>query len=514
MGTHPDRFSKIEAWNNLWSRWNEALIQGKHSLVTQEINELNFKHIPRSMLYRMADVAYRSNDSIAALQILHSVIHPENRFQQQATPQERLIYASALTQLGAVSEALILFDQIDAESLPDVLLRKSFALFKIWDYRASLPLLKAYILRSDLTPYQKLIGQVNLAAALIFETVWTDANQLLSQIIQECKKNSYTLLLGNCLELQAQIDLFCGRYLDAVKNLEIAKDYLKDQKGDYLFFVEKWLTVCECFIQLSPESLQNLHKLKLKAKSLRQWENIRDCDLFESVITQNQSLSYQLIIGTPHKTYHQRVRRLFGKNLQPQGDFHLLLGSNLQSEKIEVFDPYDQQHVAPLYKKSHLLSLFQALTKDFYKPSHIGLLFEGIYPEEKFDPFHSPSRVLQLLRRLNQWFVDNKVSLQVVMEKSEFYLDSLPGKKVEVIIRRSQNLSKKNGQILTLKQTLKQRTFTTALVAKQLDISRVSAQSLINKALSSGLLKKNGTGRATVYQFNSTPNRKISKEAS
>lgn len=513
MGILPDKFSTAEAWNELWSRWNEAVIQGKHSLVTQEIKELNFKHIPRSMLYRLADVAYRSNDSISALQILHSVIHPENRFQQPATPQEHLIYASALTQLGAVSEALILFDQIDAESLPDVLLRKSFALFKIWDYRASLPLLKAYILRANLTPYQKLIGQVNLAAALIFETDWSNANQLLSEVIQECEKNSYTLLLGNCLELKAQIDLFCGRYHQAVKNLEKAKNYLKDQKGDYLFFVEKWLTICECFIQQSPEALQNLHKLKQKAKSLRQWENMRDCDLFESMLTQNQSLSHKLIIGTPHKIYHQRVRRLFGKNLQPQGDFHLLLGSNPHSEKKEVFDPYGQQQIEPLYKKSHLLSLFQALTKDFYKPSHIGLLFERIYPEEKFDPFHSPSRVLQLLRRLNQWFIDNKISLQVVMEKSEFYLDSLSEKTVEVIIRRSQKLSKKNGQILTLKHTLKQRTFTTAVAAKQLDISRVSAQSLINKALSSGVLKKNGVGRSTVYQFITAPSRKISKEA-
>ena len=507
MGMLLDKFSTIEDWN-------EALIQGRHSLVTQEISELNFKHVPREMLSRLADLAYRSNDSISALKILHPVVHPENRFQQPATPRERMIYASALTQLGAVSEALILFDEFDAESLPDVLLRKSFALFKIWDYRSSLPLLKNYILRADLTAYQKLIGQVNLAAALIFETNWSDANQLLAEVIPECEKNSYSLLLGNCLELKAQIDLFCGQYHQAIKNLEKAKYYLKDQKGDYLFFVEKWLTVCDCFIQQSPEALQNLHKLKQKAQTLRQWENMRDCDLFEAIITQNQSLSCKLIIGTPHKIYQQRVRRLFGKNLQPQGDFHLILGSILASEKREIFDPYSQQQIEPLYKKTQLLSLFQALTKDFYKPSHIGLLFERIYPQEKFDPFHSPSRVLQLLRRLNQWFIDNKVSLKVVMEKSEFYLDSSSGTTVEVIIRRSQQLSKKNGQILALKQTLKKRTFTTALVAKQLDISRVSAQSLINKALLSGTLKKNGVGRNTVYQFIATPSRKTSKEAS
>ncbi len=492
----------LDYWNDLYKEVDDLVVRGEHGIVKSKLDKINPRSIPRSHAFLLAEIAWRASYPLFALKLLHPIVYPQNAFVKLATDKEKINYASALINLGAVDEALEIFDNINFEVEPEALLRRSFALFKKWEYKEAIPLLNKYIQHPQITPYKRVIGKVNLAAALVDQCDWIKSQELLSEIKTECLKNSYLLLLGNCLELQAQVQIYQLRFAQAIVILKEAQKYLIDQKGSFSLFVEKWLAICQCFEKNDGESLKDLRLLKKKAFELSNWESVRDCELFEGLATENQELVKKVLLGTPHESYRQRVRRLYGKNIVSRGNYNLILGENGLAQPAKVFSPYESVHgCEPLYKKPLLLSLFVALTTDFYKPSHVGLLFQRIYPEEKFNPFSSPKRVLMLIRRLNKWFSINENSLRVQFKKSEFCLISNAEQPVCVLIHRSKKLSKSNGQLEQLKELFVGRTFSIKQVSSKMGLSITTAKSLVLKELASGQLQKVTTSRPIHYKL-------------
>ncbi|MGZ5279055.1 MAG: hypothetical protein ACXWC9_03885, partial [Pseudobdellovibrionaceae bacterium] len=173
-----------------------------------------------------------------------------------------------------------------------------------------------------------------------------------------------------------------------------------------------------------------------------------------------------------------------------------------RSREMFFFDPYQiQKGQDSLHLKPQLLALFEALTLDFYKPSHIGLLFQRIYKDEKFNPFSSPNRVLSLMKRLDRWFLDQDVPLRVRMKKSEFGLiaKSAVSQPVQILIQRAKTLSKQDGHLATLRDYFQGRTFSSQDISEKMNISKASAQNLIGQAVKEGSVEKRGSGRSTTY---------------
>ncbi len=489
-------------WLKFHVELEKQVVESQHLAVKNSLHDLNFGQIPREHVAPLAELAWRISEPLLTLKLLNKIIFPENEFEQDATDREKFIYATALANLGAVDEALELFSAIRSENEPELGLRKALAHFRTWNYRAARPLLQEFVQQPGLPPYRHLIGQVNLAAALVTDCQFEVAKNLLSEIEATCEKNNYLLLLGNCFELQSQIYFFQKDYDTALGLLEKSLRLLEKQGGEFHLYAEKWKVICLAYQKRDAPSLEALRAFRQKALQVAHAETVRECDLFESCLTQDENMFRKVILGTPFEFYRQRARALYGRNLSAQGQFHWQLGSNAENQTPFIFRPYDVQAGGEsLHQKSLLLALFEALTVDFYRSNHIGLLFQRIYKGEKFNPFSSPTRVLSLIKRLDHWFTEQKVPLRVQMRKSEFALIANENRSVQVLVQRAKSLSKQDGHISRLRELFKGRSFTSKLVAEKLEISKDSAQSLLLQAVQESLLVKRGTGRATTYMW-------------
>lgn len=496
-------------WSENFAAIEASVVSGQHQEGRRILDELNPKTLPRDWACRYAELANRIHHSLFALKALHRFIHPSMpTHEPAATGAEKMAYAYALCILGATDEALEILTSVDAKALPEASFMKALTYFRKWNYAQSIPLLKSFLNAQGVSAYRTLVGEVNLVAALIITGQFDEASLWLERVQKSCSDGSYQLLLGNSFELKAQIYFFQKKYTEALECLDQAHALLKNQQGLYSLFVEKWQVVCELFRNGSSENINRLHELRLKAIRLEDFETVRECDLFGAIATQNENLLRKVIMGTPSEYYRERARDLFGKKTKPLGDFEWVLNSHLPGEEI-FFDPTKKiDGKAALYDHPHLLSLFQALTLDFYRPSHLGALFKAVYPEEKFNPYSSPGRVLQLLRRLDRWLQAQEAPVRVEFKKSQFSLTSAVP--VRIQIQRGQKLSPVKSRWGELRDAFGDRTFSTAQISKTLGLSKTSVQRLVREALAQGHIRASGRGRGVSYQFN---NRKRAKSA-
>jgi hypothetical protein len=228
---------------------------------------------------------------------------------------------------------------------------------------------------------------------------------------------------------------------------------------------------------------------------------VRECDLFEGLVTKNDELIRKVIMGTPYEPYRRRVRKLFDTHLIAKGQYELLLTEgDPRGPETPIFDP-NKKGTAPgaLYERPLLLALYNALLSDFYQPANLGRLFQKIYPDEKFNPYSSPDRVLKLLKRLNTWFGENGYPIQISFKKSEFRL--LSSTPIVVVVHRGASLSATDGKISELKGRFQSKTFSTADVCETLGISKSSANRLLAEALKEGKLIKDKARIGRTYCF-------------
>lgn len=499
-GTH-------SAFSEIFANLEEAIVSGHHQKCRELLNSMSPKTLPREWAVQFAALANRIHYSLYALKALHRFINPVKPNAPKASDQEKTTYAYALCILGATDEALEIFDSINRAALPEASFLKAITYFRKWNYSQSIPLLKEFLRAPSVEIYRRHVGEVNLIAALVATDQWDQALVHLDKIQLSCEKEKYNLLLGNCLELRAQVYFFKKQYDTALTCLEQARVLLSQQQGLYLLFVEKWTLICHLFKNPNSENLAKLQNLSHKAQELEDFETVRECELFEAIATDNAELLKKVIMGTPSENYRQRARQLFGKSIKPVGQYEWDL--NLRHKGTpRVFNPYEkQQGRSALYEKPNLLLLFEALTVDFYKPRNLGALFKSVYPNEKFNPFTSPARVMQLLKRLDKWLQTNHVPIRVYFKKSQFKLTA--SEPIQIIIQRGKKLSATDGRWIEIRNIFEGRTFSTAKISETIGISKTSTQRLIKQALAEGRIQPIGRGPGTSYKFKSRKKSKL-----
>jgi tetratricopeptide (TPR) repeat protein len=413
-----------------------------------------------------------------------------------------------LSGLGAIKQSIEIFNSIDTKAEPEALFYKACALIYDWNYEETIPLFKEYIQFGNISPYRKQVGKINLAAAYVHLGDWASATALLDEIQIECESKAYSLLLGNCFELKAQVELYQGRYDQAQDFLSKAAELLKEKGGFYMMLVNKWIVICNSLRSKSSEDTKGLIEIRRQALEMGHWNTLRECDLFEGIVNSDQMLVKKVVMGTPSDLYRQRARKLFGKNHISKGKFLWFLGPPAASpDESNCFDPYKKAAgLEALYSKPMLLKLYEALTRDFYQPHSIGNLFQQIYPGEKFNAFTSPSRVLQLLRRLNQWFRENELPIRVQFKKSEFTLTSKSS--ILLVINRGTQLSSAEGKLFELKSKFSDHGFSVSNASEVLGLSKASAERLLKQAFEQGKVLKDGSRRGLTYRLASYKSKK------
>jgi hypothetical protein len=512
-----DSSNPLINWSETFTAIEASVVTGQHEQARQLLNALNPKLIPREWAPRIAQLANRVHFALYALKVLYRFIAPENPLHSvPATDQEKMIYAYALCLLGAVDEALQIFSDIDTELLPEAAFLKALTYFRHWNYAASVPLLKEYLASENLLPYRRLLGEINLVLALVFNNQFAEALERAPALETACREGQYRLLLGNCHELKAQAHFFLRNYDQALSDLDVAERLLQGQQGLYSLFVEKWKCLSALFKKPSPESLAAVKAVQKKALTLDDHETVRECELFCAVATEDQNLLRKVIMGTPSEFYRHRARMLFGKPFRQLGQFVWIIGESPSAEVPSLqngeppfdFNPYEKRGgEAALYNSPQLLALFDALSTDFYRPVHLGGLFKQIYPEEKFNPYSSPGRILQLLKRLDQWFTKHQIPLLVEFKKSEFRLNAR--RSVRISIQRGKKLSPPADRWQEVRAAFSGRAFSTAQVAALLNVSNSVAQRLVKRGIADDILAASGRGRGVKYRFKTSTARAI-----
>src|SRR5688572_27111330 len=95
---------------------------------------------------------------------------------------ERVVLAAIARRTGLIADGMKLLAQLDSKAVPASLLFRAFGHFAQWEYTEARPLLEAYVASSSLTPYQKIVGQVNLASVYVYLREWEKGSELLKEI--------------------------------------------------------------------------------------------------------------------------------------------------------------------------------------------------------------------------------------------------------------------------------------------------------------------------------------------
>ena len=219
---------------------------------------------------------------------------------------------------------------------------KSFAYFSIWDYAQPISLLNDYVQVKSLTPYERLVGQVNLVAALVHERRHGEVEKQLPSLLEQTKEQKLTLLYGNILELSAQNAIFQGNLGRAERFLAQAEQALEGAKGTDLFYVQKWRAIIKLLGSANRDALSDLEKIRYQARDRQNWETIRDCDSFEAIKTKNTQLAQRVYFGTPFESYRVRFLGDYGNALSLPSEYKWQLGPKGKTAgEFDVFTGWD-----------------------------------------------------------------------------------------------------------------------------------------------------------------------------
>ncbi len=468
----------------------EALLRsGQLTEAGARMKTASGQSIPRHSLLQVANIFRRAQLDGFALRILSPVVRFDRPELVKPTGAEIAEYAASLQKIGAVNEAIHLLENIDRAQVPTANLYLAFCLFRQWDYAAAVPHLQQFIdLEND--PYKKLVGSVNLAAAMATNLDLAPAHAVLAEAMLAATSGQHTRLLSNCHELRAQLYLAAGNFAEAREELTLARKLLP--QGFDAFFVRKWSAIVNSLESRDSSFLLNLAPA---AEAQGDWECLREIDFFRLKLNFDQSLFDHLLFGTPFEAYRRRV--VADLNISPSSGSYLL-----GSKDAPCFDAGsgDFTGVALKYPGKTLHQLAAILLSDFYKPWSLGEIFSQLFPQEYYNAFSSANRVHQLLWRLRKWLSESGVPARLVEAGGRFSL-KIEGPFAFAVPYQRLQTTEHALDIHKIKGTFgTDQWFSQREVRHKLQMSSASFKRLASWAVKENRFERAGNGRSTIYK--------------
>ena len=466
-----------------------AIRRGQGHLVAKILAPVLLARIPRELRFSFANVCRRAQLLQLGMRILTPAIraHEENRHDPPPTPQELAEYSVLLIRFGAVKEAL---QTLELSTAPEANLYKAFAHFNRWDYAKALPVLKDY-LSSDLVPYSRLVGQVNLAASHVALKQWPEALDLLRENIRLAR--NYARLRANCHELRAQVFVAQNQDRKARGELSKAAHLIGSENSFDELFIRKWLAILEAKKTNSTESLVTF---RAEADARRDSESVREADFYVLKTKFDTGIFDHLFFGTPFTAYRQRLETEFGR--RPE-HYVFGVGSKTATSWFDLRSAAGSEgHALQAGNKIHqVLSL---LLRDFYRPIRVGSIFADLFPGERFDVFSSANRVHQTVYRCRNWLKDAGIPAQIDELGGAFKL-RVSGD-YQFVVSNSSSAGEELSKIDMFSERLLatfSRGFTTDEAVSCLNISVKTFRDYVGQTSSRGELEIRGKGRGTRY---------------
>ncbi|OQW50293.1 MAG: hypothetical protein A4S09_00425 [Proteobacteria bacterium SG_bin7] len=458
--------------------------------------------IPRPLLARYAGLIRRMGGIKYATKLLNPIIRNTAKRPQTS---ELIEYASCLTRLNLTKESLDILEKIREEKIPEIHYEFAAAYVSNWNYQKAIPYFESYLKFADLSPYKRVVGELNLGASYIYVNKFKEAKRSLEKVYAVATKEGFNLLAGNSCELMGEISIIENDFKKAFEYLDKAKIFLENTSSRYKLFVDKWLLVIKMLReQGSPESLRTFQAVRKSAAEFSQWNTVQELEMFKAIACNDSEKVHYCYYGTSYPELRKRVACLWGKPIENLEIYDRRIGSG-PAKKKDVFDVAsgrDHATGAKLKTGQNLHRLMQALSMEVYFPFSTTKLYSLVFPNLQFNPVTSPQQIYEVIKRLNLWFVENKVPLNVDRSRGGYRLRALQ----PYILRLKTNnspLTKVEEFLLRIKDAGIKSGFTIGIVEEKLRLPRRSATRLLGEAVAAGLLRREGQTQSTRYFFSS-----------
>jgi hypothetical protein len=275
-----------------------------------------------------------------------------------------------------------------------------------------------------------------------------------------------------------------------------------------LLLIEKWKAILELAsskmnlgetrVYSESDARKTLLKIQVKARELREWETVRDCDFHLARYTQDLQLGRHLYFGTPFDAYRARLIRKLGINRPDAAErFDLQIGSRGNEFKVDVVSGKSSARNTSLKFGQIPQRLLALLVSDFYRPYRIATLHADLFPDRHYHPLHSPVVLRQAILRLRKWLSESKIPLQIEEDQSTYRLKALRRCEIRV---PPLNISSASTWADSLRDELITRGFITrSSAARCWNVSERSAFNRLQDLVAENLLVREGQGHATRY---------------
>ncbi len=470
---------------------NQLIRSGKTVAAREFLQDANLKKVPSPLVEEFAQLLIRAGLPKRALLFLYKKVYPEAGIRDQASDLQKGIYALSLSQVGAADEAIKLIGELKTSKVPQLSFYKAIVHMTQWDYKSSIPLLKKY-LESELSPYEKLVAQVNLAAALVAEDEVSEGKNLLQVLIEETKVQKHLLLYSNSLGLYSQVLIKEKKYTEAQSFLNRAQKHFGDKSSKYLLFTEKW----KLFAALAKDSKDK--KVLLALKELRKasidqehWQTARECDFFQALFTRDDALFFKVYFGTPFPAYRERLLKSYGQETSLP-DYYIWNPMQTPLAEENYFDELRLKS-GQIYTR-----LFYTLKSDFYTAFRTETLFSKIFPDEYYNPVSSDQKIYTAINRFSQWLEKNDIPLIVRHYNSGYRLFVTSPLGIRVQLRAAAKLEP--HEILLLREHFKKGIgFAISDAIRVLSLPRSTAKRKLSDLVNEGLISIKGQGRSQKY---------------
>lgn len=464
---------------------------GKMDQAIATISDLVVSQVPRSARQGLAKCCRRSGLIGVGLRLLHPVIRGEKIFDEPAYPTEICEYAALLARNGSIQEALQLLKDVDVRAAPEALLYQGQCHILSWEYAEAVEFFERFLASSG-DEYSKLVARVNLISGYIVLFRLDEATAVLEETVAFAEKTGATRLLANCYELWGQVYFWQKDFSAARRMLHQATEIFSHAQSFDLLLIRKTEAIMAAIEENSIVPLKQFRKLAIERKN---WESVREADLFILKVAPNQRQLDHLIFGTARIPYRRRIEALV--EASPSRSY--VLGSddgpqlNLQTGLLQGGT------TLPIGKKIH--QVISTLNQDFYSPINIGTLFYELYPDEYFNIDSSPFRVRQAILRTRQWLADAGLPASVQQSHGAYRFQITGEFGIRIELDQS-TINPTEVRWRQLKESFAPNVaYTSEQICLHLNWSRSTFRRLADWACANGHLQRFGTGKATTYQI-------------
>ncbi len=490
----------------LISKLDDLIRNGQQGEARALLLELSPHKIPRSHAVSIADLARRLNMPRLIILTLKHIVRSEQPISPPPSDREWALYATGLSRLGVFTEAQKILDSLRHSDSPEVLLFQSQHFMLQWDLESAILKLKKYIDQGQISQYERLVGLVNLAACYTWEKQSQAGEEIISRIWDEVAKQGHEeghkLIYGYSIELAAEIAIQEKQFEKAEALIAKASSLLSGSKSRYEFYVKKWKSILGLLKAPDSESrLKELHWVKGEAQKLAEWEVVRDCEFYEALARRDDALFIRVYNGTSLPSFRKRIKKIYKPDFAIPRDFVWRFGESSSPSRIfDISKGCEEGGQKALSPYPLLFNLLRVLTEDFYRPAPLGTLIDHLYPDEFFNPHSTPQKTYQIISRLRQWFKDESIPLDIVVDDKDYQLVALDTYSIRVV--RSQSAVSKNAALVErLKVQFGGNAFTSNDVASALSLAPRSAQRFLSWALENKKVSKLASGRSARYRL-------------